>query len=175
MTLGAQEQHNWGANANCYAYACDCPNPAVGNPPRQARPGVAGGVPAQNNGNVQQLIAGVLADGGLLVQQLNAGQGVLPLPLVPANSYLVAMLTSAVGFHFMRRDEYTKRWSWKDANHGSVKLNVLRFSTNHYVYINDANLNDILVANRGDYVWAYNQMTFQAFFAVVDGGFPVAG
>jgi hypothetical protein len=173
MPLGAQEDYQWGANANCYAYACNCPNPVVGNPPRQARPGVAAGAPVQNNGNVQQLIAGVLADGGLLVQQLNGQPNALPQ--VPVNSYLVAMLTSAGGFHFMRRDETTGRWSWKDANHGSVKLNVLHFPSDRYVYINGGNLNDILVANPGQYVWAYNQMTFQAFFAVVNGGFAVAG
>jgi len=85
------------------------------------------------------------------------------------------MLTSATGFHFLRRDELTRRWSWKDANHGTVKLNVMDFAHDHYVYINDANLNDILVANRGNYIWAYNQMNFQGFFAVVNGGFAVAG
>ena len=173
MTLGTQEEYNWGANANCYAYACGCANPAVGAPPRTARPGVAGGAAVVNNGNVGQLNAGVLADGGLLVQQLAGNPAALPL--VPANSYLVAMLTNAGGFHFMRRDETTRRWSWKDANHGSVKLNVLHFPSDHYVYINDANLNDILVANRGNYVWAYNQMTFQGFFAVANAGFAVAG
>ncbi|MFL6632563.1 MAG: hypothetical protein ACJ8HJ_09660 [Massilia sp.] len=173
MSLGSQEEYNWGANANCYAFACNSAAPAVGHPPRTARPGVAGGQPVQNNGNVVQLVAGVLADGGHLVQRLGGDPSALPI--VPANSYLVAMLTNAGGFHFMKRDELTRRWSWKDANHGSVKLNVMHFPTDHYVYVNDANLNDILVTHRGNYVWAYNQMTFQTFFAVVNGGFPVAG
>ncbi len=173
MPLGAQEEYVWGAHANCYAFAADCAQPNVGAPPRTARPGVATGAAPANNGDVPGLIAGVLADGGAAVQTLMGTPAMIPV--VPPNSYLVAMLTSAGGFHFMRRDEFTKRWSWKDANHGSVKLNVMHFPTAHYVYINDANLADILVNNRGNYVWAYNNMVFQQFFAMQNNGFAVAG
>lgn len=173
MTLGASEEYNWGANANCYAFACNCANPAVGNPPRQARPGVISGVPPADNSNVIQLTAGILADGGVHVQALAGNPLLIPNP--PANSYLIAMLTNAGGFHFIRRDEHTKRWSWKDANHGTVKLNIMHFPNNQFVYVNDGNLNDILVANRGNYVWAYNTMVFRSFFAVTNNGFPVAG
>lgn len=173
MTMGAQEEYDWGARANCYAFACNSQNPNVGNPARTARPGVQGGAGAADNGNVLQLTAGVLADGGPLVQVIAGNPAAIPNP--PANSYLIAMLCSATGFHFIRRDEVTRRWSWKDANHGSVKLNVLHMPSDRYVYVNDGNLYDILVANRGSYMWMYNQMTFQGFFAVVNNGFPVAG
>lgn len=174
MPLGAQEEYQWGTHANCYAYACSCPNPQVGGvAARTSVPGTVGGAIVANNGNAGQLIAGMLADGGVLVQQL--GGNPAALPVVPANSYLVAMLTNAGGFHFLRRDELTRRWSWKDGNHGSVKLNTLHHPTNHYVYINDGNLNDILVANRGHYMWGYDRMTFDCFFAVSNNGFLVGG
>ena len=173
MTLGVQEEFNWGANANCYSYAADCPNPVVSPTHGTAVPGGASGQRPANNGNVAQLHAGILADGGAAVAAIAGNPAAIPAP--PANSYLIAMLTSATGFHFIRRDEYTKRWSWKDANHGSVKLNVMHFPSDRYVYVNDSNLNDILVANRGNYVWAYNLMTFQGFYTVTNGGFAVAG
>jgi len=173
MTMGAQEEYNWGTNANCYAFACNSANPAVGNPPRQAVPGVIGGAPTINNGNVGQLTAGVLADGGPLVQALAGNPLAIPNP--PANTYLIAMLTSANGFHFIRCDEYTKRWSWKDANPGTVKLNVLHLPSDRYIYVNNSNLNNILVTNQNDYMWPYNGFTFQSFFAVTNNGFAVAG
>lgn len=170
MTLGISEEFNWGVNANCYAYACDCANPAVGVPPRQARPGVAGGAAPLNNGNVVQLTAGLVADGAVAVAG-NPGA----IPAAPANHYLIAMLTSGVGFHFIRHDPVTDRWSWKDANHGSVKLNVMDIPGNRFVYVNSGNLNDILVTNRGNYAWAYIGMNFQSFFAVPNAGLVVAG
>ena len=171
MTIGNQEDYDWGALSNCYAYAAKCAQPAAGVPGATARPGVLSGQPPDNNGDVAGLVAGVLADGGINAQTLVGTPD--NLPVVPANFYLVAMITKADGFHFMRRDEETKRWSWKDGNHGSVKLNVWHVPTDHYVYINDANLNDILVTHRGNYFWLYSGMTFQQFFAFQNTGFNV--
>lgn len=170
MPVGVQEELNGSVTANCYAYACKCDNPNVGNPPRQAKPGVHGGAATVNNGDVGQLTAGITADGGVGL----AGDP-LNIPNPPAHHYLIAMLTNAHGFHFLCRDEFTKRWSWKDANLGTIKFNVLHLPSDHYRYVNDTILNDILVANRNDYMWAYNSMTFQRFFAIPNIGITVAG
>ena len=174
MAMGSQEELPWGVSANCYAYACDCPQPNVGNPPgRTAVPGIQANQPPVNNGNVAQLIAGVLADGGGQVHQCVGTPA--NIPVCPRGSYLIAMLTSGVGFHFIRRDELTNRWSWKDANLGTVKYNLLDMPNQRYVYVNDGNLNDLLVTNPNNYMWMYNNMTFQAFFSVPNGGIVVGG
>lgn len=168
----SEEIPGWGANANCYAYACDCKNPTIGGTRYTATPGAAGGARVADNGDVDALTAGVLADGGVMVQQLAGTPAALPV--VPANHCLVAMITSANGFHFLRRDEFTKRWSWKDGNAGSVKFNTYHTPSNRFIYINDGNIADILVDNRGHYAWGYSGMTFRQFFAVHTTGFQVA-
>lgn len=169
MTLGAQEELAWGNSANCYAYAADCQNPAnahMGGAVPGAQAAAGGAVlPAGN-------AARVLLDGGAAVTQV--GVNVNAIPVVAANHYLICLLESAAGFHFMRRDSFTGRWSWKDGNAGTVKYNVYHQPTDRYVYISDGNFADLVANNPGNYApWAYAAMNFTAFFQVPNGGFLV--
>ena len=171
MPLGAQEELTWGSNANCYAYAMNCSNPTnghLGGAVPGAQAAAAGHAAAAGATIVQQ----VVADGGGVVT-VAAGTPLAP-PADVVGSYVIAALTNAMGFHFIRRDSTTGRWSWKDGNGGTVKYNVLDTGHNMYVYINSGNLNDILVSRKAAFApWAYASMTFQAFFRVPDGGRPV--
>jgi len=171
MPLGTQEELPWGNNANCYAYASDCQNPANG-----AMGGAVPGVQATANGvvvaahhtNEQR----VLLDGGANITL--AGNNPHAIPMVVAGHYLICLLEGAHGFHFIRRDSYTGRWSWKDGNGGTVKYNALHVPTNHFVYINDGNFVDLVVTNPNNYApWAYANMNFVAFFQVANAGFLV--
>lgn len=171
--MTCKEELPWGVNANCYAYACNDPNPDVGIPPMQAGPGINSGCPPSCDAEVAGLIAGIIADSGGRASLLGGDPSNIPTP--PENTYLVALLTNSVGFHFMKRDEVTQRWSWKDANHGTVKLNVMHIPTRQYVYVNNSNLNDMLVMHKNDYGWMYAQMNFQAFLSIPNEGIVVAG
>ena len=188
--MGALEELvGWGALANCYAYAFNRQNPLAcagpcahgeAYPGHTAWPGwrlgaAAAGRPAPPGATpAQRLIAGVLIDsrpaaGGMpQVTQVAGAPG--HVPQVHAGCYLVALLCHANGFHFLRRDSFTGRWSWKDGNGGSVKLNALDTNHNRFLYITDNNLNDLIVGRPATFVpWAYAGMRFAAFFRVPNG------
>ena len=174
MPLGTQEQlQAWGTDANCYAYAVNCLNPVNGRnggavPGSQA---AFAGHPAPGGATLAQK---VVADGGGVVVQL-AGTTVNAPADVPGH-YVIAMLSHQAGFHFIRRDSYTGRWSWKDGNTGSVKFNVLDQPSSKYIYIHDAHLNDLLVARPADFFpWGYANMAFAAYFRVPNGGVMARG
>jgi hypothetical protein len=170
--LGVLEEiQTWGTDANCYAYAMNCPAPVNGRnggawPGSQAA--FAGRAPGAT------WATKVVADGGGSVVQL-AGTSLAP-PADIGGNYVVAMLAHPNGFHFIRRDPGTGRWSWKDGNMGSIKYNVLDVTRNMYVYINDGNLNDLLVARPADFnPWGYSNMALVSFFRVPTGGSTVRG
>jgi hypothetical protein len=171
MPIGTLQELPWGTNANCYAYAANCSTPARAT--GGAVPGGATGQPALPGGpNYDQaLIAGAVADGFV---QLAGVPAVPPAPA--ANHYLVALIANAAGFHWLRRDSVTGRWSWKDGNEQTVKY-ILNVGQGLYVDINNTNLNDLLTVNRAGYApWAYKNMVFKSFFqAPAPNGVVVAG
>lgn len=174
-----QEQLGFGVNANCYAYAFNCANP-IGNAVAGAVPGGATGNPVGPgpgplNNYLTQLIAGVIADGGGQVVQV-AGQPANP-PATPAGTYLAALMYNAGGFHWLRRDHYTRRWSWKDGNAQPVKYNIMSVANAQWVYINDQhpqhNLHGLLTGPHLYAPWNYGGMAFGGFFRVPDAGIVV--
>jgi hypothetical protein len=174
MPMGVLEEiQAWGTHANCYAYALNCPNPVNGQnggawPGSQA---AFAGHPAPGGATFAQK---VVADGGGNVQQV-AGTTLAP-PADIGGHYIVALLAHPNGFHFIRRDSTTGRWSWKDGNGGSVKYNVLDVPRSMFIYINNGNLNDLLVGRPADFTpWAYSNMAFVAYFRVPNGGATVRG
>jgi len=174
-----QEELVWGVNANCYAYAFNCPNP-IGNAAAGAVPGGATGNPVLPGPGplpayLAQLIAGVIADGAGQVIQVVAP--IANPPGTPASTYLAALIYNAGGFHCLRRDSYTQRWSWKDGNAQTVKLNIMSVPNQQWVYINDQhpqyNLNDLLTNHQQYAPWNYGGMFFGGFFQVPDAGIIV--
>jgi len=79
---------------------------------------------------------------------------------------MIALVSSAHGFHLLVRDPVTATWSWKDGNAESVKLDIFLLPSNAYVPVTDAVLNDLLSARKQDFVWRYGGMDFRSFFAV---------
>jgi hypothetical protein len=173
MPLGNQEQiADWGTHANCYAYAAGWDTPARGNI-GGAVPGGASGGPVLGGapGYHQALVAAAVNDG------LTAAAGAPANPPADlAGHYLVALIATATGFHWLRRDRLTRRWSWKNGNAGAVLFNVLHVAQDRYVYITDTNLDDLLTVNRNGYMpWTYSNTQFVSFFHVPNAGVTVAG
>lgn len=168
---GAEFIASWGENANCYAYAVSCltPQNGIGG----AVPGAASGAAAQNsaNGNYRQELAEAAARDGLIL-----ADGVPDDPPTDIrNHYLVALIANDMGFHWLRRDPTTLRWSWKDGNAGPVQLNVFSVARSRYVHIENRDLNDLLGNPMGFAPWVYGSMRFVAFFHVPMDGLSVAG
>lgn len=173
MPLGSLEQEPWGTMANCYAYAANCSNPARGANGGAVPGGATGHAVLPGVANYAQLlVAAAVADG--FVQR--AGAPAVP-PAPAANRYLVALIANQNGFHWLRRDSVTDRWSWKDGNGDTVKYNILHVAQNRFVYIKNDNLDDLLIVNRAGYnPWPYSNMTFVSFFeATAPNGVVVAG
>jgi hypothetical protein len=174
--MGKLKEEDWGTYANCYAYAANCSKPARGDQ-GGAVPGGAKGKPALTGladlkDYERALIAGAAADG--FVQR----EGAPAAPPAPnANHYLVALIANKLGFHWLRRDSVTDRWSWKDGNGQTVKYNIFDVRQKRFVYISNTNLDDLLTVNRGSYFpWAYTNMSFVSFFeAPAPNGVVVAG
>ena len=172
MPLGTLEElHVWGSHANCYAYAVNCKTPVNGN--------IGGATPGKQAAFAgktvpEGLVARVVADGAGSVLEVD-GDPKKPPPDI-GGQYLIALLAHSSGFHFIRRDSTTGRWSWKDGNSGSVKFNVLDMPDNKFIYIHDEHLNDLLVARRADFFpWAYANMNFVRYFRVANAGATVRG
>ncbi len=124
----------WGHGPNCYAYAMKCKAPA-GN---GMAPGIAAGEGATLKGigrdlvqYTRRLFDGIkrdaAADGNKTVSFFPQGvensddrPDPIQMPkVVPDRQYLVAMLVTAGGFHFMRRDSRTNLWSHKNRSDGA--------------------------------------------------------
>lgn len=127
-------ESGWGHGPNCYAYAMKCKNPA-GN---GMAPGIAAGKGATLEGIGRDLVQythrlfdgiqrDAAADGNKTVSFFPQGvetSADRPDPIqmprvVPDGQYLVAMLVTAGGFHFMRRDSKTRLWSHKNRSDGA--------------------------------------------------------
>ncbi len=128
---GASEVHeNWGVDANCYAYAMNDQKPANA---------IGGAIPGGASGNVaslsatgdyrHRLVSGAIEDGLVHAE----GSPECP-PDDVSGTYLVALIASEVGFHWLRRDSSLKRWSWKDGNSGQVRLNIFNVAEKRFVY-----------------------------------------
>jgi len=171
----------WGTNANCYAYACNCRNPANGIrgaaiPGGFARYGV---FPKQNETPAQyceRLVMGVLADASANgLPKAASSNDIRTLPYA-GSGYIIGMVYNAVGFHFFRRDRFTKRWSWKDGipEDATDKINGPPNFTSQTV--TDAKFIEAISTNRLAYIPNWSSMTFGAYFGFGDiNGITVSG
>lgn len=169
----------WGHNANCYAYACRCRNPVIGLqgaavPGGFARQGVYV-LPADTAVTyAQRLINGVVLDA--------AANGVgltysLALAAPPANGggYVFALLSNAVGFHFLRRG-LDGAWRWKDGHGADREKRAFSVANNANVAINDARFQEMVHTNVANYIPNWANMTFRAYFAIASrNGMTVSG
>jgi hypothetical protein len=104
---------------NCYAYAMKCMHPrGSGN---NSHPGKYAGKPSRRPAVPGTTFAqGVVEDGkanGIEVKILRSGrfEPHFPVPRnLPGDRYLVAMVSTPVGYHFMRRNETTQLWTHKN-------------------------------------------------------------
>lgn len=173
------KENAWGKHANCYAYAMDCMEPDDGQK-GGAKPGAFHDDPAQPFGEKrireysEALIKGAVLDGATPVE------GSINAPPAPEEgSYLIALICNGTGFHWMRRDETTRTWSWKDGNGDTVKHNIYEMGEGSFVPIQDGTehtLATLLNGKEKTYVgWRYGHMRFVSFFRVPNDGCKVAG
>jgi hypothetical protein len=185
----------WG-NPNCYSYAMKCKNP-VGN---AMTPGMAAGaVAAPDTDKVDliayghRLFAGIeadaAADGGKQVTFYPVGvetSRVRPhpgtMPQVQHGEYLVAMLVTARGFHFMRRDTATGLWSHKNRSDGEVEVTVTRSTAAGRLPKRNVPITDAVAVEMlsnpfppQNYDTLGGGFTFAGYILVPTAGFTVAG
>ena len=177
--MAQQETQLFSNEANCYAYAVKCKQP-INCAKGQARPG--GAVPGADAGKfLEALQAGVLADGGAKVAQLaefsvNA-LTTTQIPAPRAGWYLIAMLTNAVGFHFVRRQLKhlggEPHWKWKQGNKGMVELNAYDHKAKDWVRVTNANFPSLVKGGMGTDGPGYAGWVTVTFFEVHKDGFTV--
>lgn len=171
-------EDGWGTNHNCYAYAMKCRHPqGRGN---NARPGVIAG--AQYRGEAVQnwkalITAAIQADaahGGAAIAVLPQATP-RPCPAsLGVSDYLVALVGFPAGYHFMRRDEATQRWSHKNGSAADVATIAFNIPRNRYLVIDNTVAVDMLI-NPVNWLDVTRNMAFIAYLSVPAAGILVAG
>ena len=169
----------WGNNANCYAYACRCRRPVIGLqgaavPGGFARRGVYVRPLDTALTYADRLIDGVILDGaangvGIVFSQ------VLAAPPANGGGYVFAMLSNAVGFHFLRRG-LDGAWRWKDGHGADREKRAFSVADNANVVIDDGRFQQMVQTNIGNYIPNWANMTFRAYFTIASrNGMTVSG
>jgi len=168
----------WDNNHNCYAYAMKCQHP--GGRGNNSRPGVIAGAPyaGQNVANWKTLLTNaVQADavhGGVVINVLPQTTA-SPCPAtLGAARYLVAAIGFPAGYHFMRRDEHTMRWSHKNGAPADVANLAFQAYKSRYLPITD-NVAVDMVTHPGNWGDTTVGMSFVAYLSVPAAGIMVAG
>lgn len=172
-----QPETGWGLLHNCYAYAMKCNNPdGTGG---HALPGGAAGkcvrpsmAPYHTN-----LIAGVIADGaaqGKTITSLQRGAH-SPVPDTRGATYLVAMVAKHDGFHFLRRDEASGRWSHKNGPGSQPETYIYNNAVEKNQILTDDVIEDLFTnISTLQYISGINTMQFLCYFLVPLSGIWVA-
>ncbi|WP_425257708.1 hypothetical protein ACPOLB_19590 [Rubrivivax sp. RP6-9] len=106
----------WGSKHNCYAYAMKCQEPTG-----LGQISWTGCYAEKAIGT--DYVQGVVEDGLASGKQVLVLPQLLPSPVPPRQNdgtYLVAMVSNRMGFHFMRRRESTGLWSHKNGGASPV-------------------------------------------------------
>lgn len=156
---------DWGCKQNCYVYAM---SDRRGVDARNARPGRISGKETNLD---TEFADGVIADA------LKAGKTVVKLPNAVDNipglmgsHYLVAMLANRYGYHFMRRNDHINGlWTHKNGGQGDVETCYYEPDLEKPVAITDEVANKLLK----NPALIGCSMTFNCYFKVPRGGFPV--
>lgn len=176
-------EDGWGPGPNCYAYAMKCKRP-VGN---GMAPGIAGGEGATMEGietrpieYTKRLFKGIRLDAAkdnmktvsffppdIEDADVRPDPSLMP-SVVPRNEYLVAMLVTAGGFHFMRRDSNTNLWSHRNGSYGAVEASVQHIGSGRLGSRSSAITNEVAIEI------LKNQMP-GLIYQPLGGGFVFAG
>jgi hypothetical protein len=171
--MAGPKRETFSQRANCYAYAVKVANPTGVGTPIPGGVTVEAGDTWQDYGN--NLIVGVLTDGGNKVNRLPGGP--TPVPRASEDHYLIALLASDTGFHFLRRERKkflgSPRWKWKNGCLDTeVWLNAYDNNAGTWKTITDASFGQF-VGNLGGFTCGggYGNMHFVCFFEVQRDGF----
>lgn len=169
----------WGVNANCYAYACNCPNPSNGLSGAAIPGGLAGEAVFRRQADsatdyATRLLYGAVLDAaknGLDKAQTSTDINTLPYY---GSGYIVAMVSGDFGFHFFRRDRVTGLWSWKDGNGADPDDKLMR--NNASTTVNDALFIRAVTNDRQLYAPNWPNMEFRGYIGLGNiNGMTVAG
>lgn len=182
----------WGGLANCYAYAMKCqapggngtpvPGRVAGAPVLPYHPTFAGNRPAY----WRALMAGIVADAAVanqvvVVHSQPTATGAMPQPdnppihLVGAGTYLAAMVVKTDGFHFLRRDSATGRWSHKNgAQDAEVETFATLAASGRPVVLDDNVFVTLVRTGQGTYRSSFPGFTFAGYLLVPSAGFAVS-
>jgi hypothetical protein len=170
----------WGHNANCYAYACNEDHPQNGIrgaavPGAYADRGVYQRQGDSAEAYADRLIEGVLLDAARNNVQATVSRDVDTLP-DGGSGYIIAMVSNSYGFHFFRRDRFTKLWSWKDGIGEDRADQVTQVVSQVATTVNDALFIQMVDTNKTAYVPNWQAMTFRAYFGLGNiNGMTVSG
>ena len=172
----------WNNNHNCYAYAMKCRNPTgMGNnsrPGRYAGNGVGYGDAAPNAATwkqdmVDQIRADAVANGVTIQATMPASP--IPVPaLVADGRYLAALIGFQMGYHFLRRDEGSRRWSHKNGSAADVETSAFHNIKGRCFVLDDQTVGEML-SRPADWEGVTVQMQFIAYLSVPQDGIQVRG
>lgn len=160
----------WGSNHNCYAYAMLCKKPELLG--QNSRPGKHAGRTASLQADfVQGVIEDARFDGKDVLIPVN-GADKIPAPIVNDGNYLVAMISSKMGYHFLRRRESTGLWGHKPNGMSDVETYFYDFKEEKPVAMTDALMSKLLT---NPLLLGFGNMKFHSFFRVPKSGVQVKG
>lgn len=171
-------EDGWDTNHNCYAYAMKCKHPqGRGN---NSRPGQIAGAPYSGaNGMTwkQDMTAAIQADAVHDNKVITVLPQTNPTPCPDSlgdGRYLVALVGFQTGYHFMRRDEHTQRWSHKNGSAADVATIAYNIPRQRYLMIDNLVAVD-MIANPANWLDVTRDMRFIAYLWVPNDGIDVAG
>lgn len=157
----------WGGTHNCYAYAMKCKMPdGLG---QNSWTGKFADI--KNNGDFPK---GVVDDGAAQGKVITVLPQRVPDPVPPRQTdgtYLVAMVSNGMGYHFMRRRESTGLWTHKNGASSAVETYFDDVDVEQPVAITDEIVSKIL--NKPALIGC--SMTFCRYFKVPGAGIQVKG
>ena len=169
----------WGQSANCYAYACCCRKPAIGIhgaavPGGYAKRGVYVRPIDTALTYANRLVQGVILDG--IANKVGITVSVnIAAPPPNGGGYVFAMLSNAVGFHFLRRG-LDGAWRWKDGHGADREKRAHSAVVLGNVVVDDNHFQQMVQMNVGNYIPNWANMTFRAYFTIGSrNGMTVSG
>lgn len=184
--LWPRPETGYNNNHNCYAYAMKCKNPlGAGNNSRPGKFAAHGQNPDTTTYGRQapglnwkeEMVEAIKADGVANGTPITGGVRESPLPVpgtVADGRYLVALIGFRDGYHFLRRDEGTRRWSHKNGAPSPVETMGFHNIKGRAFVLDDATVADI-IQNPGNWDGVTRQMQFIAYLSVPDAGITVKG
>lgn len=176
--------------ANCYAYAMKCRQPGGGGTPVPGRAAHAAVLPydpqwVNRPAYWGALLDGIVKDGaadGSTVTVLSQPVGAaLPQPDNPpvhradGTQYLAAMVVKTDGFHFLRRDSTSGRWTHKNgAQDAEVESSATLAANGRPVVIDDAVFVALVRTGQAQFRSSFPGFQFAGYVLVPNAGIAVS-